>query len=332
MADSLAPFWADVAPKEPSKDYVTALLRAALAVEDRDLARMLLDPHLVEDLAPEHAPSVVALADRYGAKWTTALVAHWARESLRWGAGDGRRLTWLASAGAVAEALVAQGSSGRTMATTEVREMWACTEGVIDRRRQATPPSARDRGLAELAGATVGMLEAVVVVDDDTIADDVIALLVDDVGDVDTDVLMPLLIGILREAGDRPGGPALAAILDPLAAHGSRRLEARLERRRDPDDWSVPFDGGCGCADCRTLGVFLAAPAEQRRDWPLAKPRRQHIHQTLDSRELPVRHQTRRTGSPYVLVLTKTDALFDRDAEERRQAAADLLWLESLRS
>lgn len=43
--------------------------------------------------------------------------------------------------------------------------------------------------------------------------------------------------------------------------------------------------------------------------------------------ELPVRHQTRRQGRPYTLVLTKTEAIFEQGMEKRRQDEADLAWL-----
>lgn len=43
--------------------------------------------------------------------------------------------------------------------------------------------------------------------------------------------------------------------------------------------------------------------------------------------ELPVSHQTRRTGRPYTLVLTKTDLIFERDRKRREQDRADLDWL-----
>jgi predicted nucleotidyltransferase len=48
---------------------------------------------------------------------------------------------------------------------------------------------------------------------------------------------------------------------------------------------------------------------------------------SIDTAELPVRHQTRRQGRPYTLVLTKTDALFDRERQERERDAVDLAWL-----
>ena len=51
------------------------------------------------------------------------------------------------------------------------------------------------------------------------------------------------------------------------------------------------------------------------------------MHGRLDGAELPVTHQTRRTGRPYTLVLPKTDALFQRDKQARRRDQADLAWL-----
>jgi hypothetical protein len=42
---------------------------------------------------------------------------------------------------------------------------------------------------------------------------------------------------------------------------------------------------------------------------------------------MSVSHTTRRAGRPYTLVLTKTDALFERETKERAVWERDLLWL-----
>ena len=55
------------------------------------------------------------------------------------------------------------------------------------------------------------------------------------------------------------------------------------------------------------------------------------MHTQVDSAGLPVRHQTRRQGRPYTLVLTKTDELFTRASDARRRAVTDLAWLMSTR-
>jgi hypothetical protein len=49
----------------------------------------------------------------------------------------------------------------------------------------------------------------------------------------------------------------------------------------------------------------------------------------IDSAALPVRHQTRRQGRPYTLVLTKTDELFTREKDARHKAVTGLAWLTS---
>ena len=56
------------------------------------------------------------------------------------------------------------------------------------------------------------------------------------------------------------------------------------------------------------------------------------MHSQIDSAGLPVRHQTRRQGRPYTLVLTKSDELFTRASDARRRAVSDLAWLRSTRA
>ena len=139
----------------------------------------------------------------------------------------------------------------------------------------------------------------------------------------------------LRAAGRLPadseggrGGGRGDGGFDELAAGCAARLRARLARPpRANDDWSIALPGGCACELCGTLGTFLADPARRRFEWPLAQQRRRHVHSRIDAAELPVRHETRRKGRPYTLVLTKDRALFDRERQARIRDAADLEWL-----
>ena len=71
----------------------------------------------------------------------------------------------------------------------------------------------------------------------------------------------------------------------------------------------------------------MGDPARRTFEWPLAEQRRRHVHGRIDQGELPVHHQTRRSGRPYTLVLSKTDALFAREREARRRDQTDLAWL-----
>jgi len=111
--------------------------------------------------------------------------------------------------------------------------------------------------------------------------------------------------------------------------HASKLLTARLATpQRAEDDWSIQVDLNCSCSLCAHLENFLRDPDQTKLEWPLAKDKRRQVHGWIDHHDLPVDHNTRRKGSPYVLVLQKTTALFERDKAARRQWAKDLDWLE----
>jgi hypothetical protein len=135
---------------------------------------------------------------------------------------------------------------------------------------------------------------------------------------------MECLLPALRLPGARR-----AAGLDAVARDCAERLGAILARRpREGDDWSIDWNG-CECGLCDTLGAFLGSWSRTALPWPLATDGRRHVHTQIDSAGLPVQHQTRRQGRPYTLVLTKTDELFTRASNARRQAETDLAWLRS---
>ena len=106
-----------------------------------------------------------------------------------------------------------------------------------------------------------------------------------------------------------------------LHQHALDRLNKELAAPvRAANDWAITQTTSCQCADCKVLNRYLTERAEREKVWPLAKPRRQHIHQQLEGLGVPVTHQTRREGSPHRLVLTKTAQLHQREAERRELA------------
>ena len=116
--------------------------------------------------------------------------------------------------------------------------------------------------------------------------------------------------------------------LDSLKRHCVNLLRAKIELpARAENDWSIVLPDGCRCKLCSTLASFLADSSKARFEWPLAKDGRRHIHGRLEADELPVQHETRRSGRPFTLVLRKTKELFSRDARERRSWKSDLDWL-----
>jgi len=90
-----------------------------------------------------------------------------------------------------------------------------------------------------------------------------------------------------------------------------KQISLELEQGfRQADDWSILDENNCGCDDCVVLQGFLQSSDLQVKCWPLAKGRRQHIHNIIERLILPVTHETERVGSPHKLILKKTDVLF----------------------
>jgi hypothetical protein len=179
------------------------------------------------------------------------------------------------------------------------------------------------RALAALGRPILGLIEASRAVKHTEIENEVVDLLTDET----FEHTVHLQLGLLRVAHEhrRPG--TLSA-LEKVHARCVKDVTARLVKpNRAHDDWSIKVTLRCRCEICVILAKFLAAADKTRLEWPLAKERRAHVHRTMDSRDLPVRHETRRTGSPYTLVLEKTSALFQREAAARRMWQAELDWL-----
>jgi len=95
------------------------------------------------------------------------------------------------------------------------------------------------------------------------------------------------------------------------------QLEARVKKQmaapRKEGDWSIRDSVPDNCSDCDHLRKFLGSSSAHQLVWPLAKDRRQHIHQIIDAMDIPVTHETIRKGSPHKLVLKKTPELFAKD-------------------
>lgn len=126
-------------------------------------------------------------------------------------------------------------------------------------------------------------------------------------------------------------GVKIAEILrQNLASSAKERLMKVISKQRAAADWSINTILPCKCKDCKVLNDFLSSPSMQSYVWPMAKERRQHIHQILDGTGFPVTHVTLREGSPFKLVLKKTNELFSMEKSEKWGAEAALRELEEI--
>lgn len=326
MAAALLPFWRTVAPRDERRRFFNRALRVAEGLDRPALAASLLQPFRVEALGPGGAPAFVALVARYGEGWARSMLSEWSddRRSV-----EPDRLQGLATLPRLCEALrAADEGTGTLTARQLLQDLWTWLRKEIAARRRLARPSERDAALAELAEPLLGWLRGAAVVAAADLQEDAVAVLCA----AENEALLPSLVQMLRTAvASQEAAGRDAPALDAIGRHCSRLLTARLEvPARSAEDWSIAPPEGCRCEPCSRLGSFLSDPDTRRLEWPLAKPGRRHVHDKIDRHELPVRHQTRRSGRPFTLILEKAEALFEREATERRRLQEDLGWLEAL--
>ncbi len=327
LVHRLAPFWEAGAGASDDRGLLRRTLRVAAGIDEPAHAATLLAPFRLEMLAQSHASDLVALGSRYGERWLHGVVAVWSGHGQRRG-DSADRAAWVASLPVIAAALQVAGDEGPRVARLLVGEAWRWLAEAVERRRQIVVPSGRAQALEALVRPTLAVLESFAVIGAADLRDQALGLLGRD--DDDDDMLLPYLMAVLRAGAKLAAAGRQAAGIDAIAQHCAGRLESRLSRPpRAENDWSVDLPEGCRCELCETLAAFLADPTERGLEWPLAEQRRCHVHGRIDAAELAVRHQTRRTGRPYTLVLTKTADIFEREAASRRRDEADLSWLQA---
>jgi hypothetical protein len=324
MAQSLLPFWAGVAAREESARFAARACMVAAALEAPALAAALLGPLRLEQLTPKVVPGLRALAVAYGPAWCLARLQDWDESHFGCGAA---RSTWLQKLPELCRGLGANDASADAELARElvsrqcawIRQEW---------QTQCTwpHPAQRLKALAGMAGAMLGVLESSLIAEQTALH----AQLLDFLTAAETKSPLLGLMCLLRAAYESRAGAALPRLgLARLREHCTEALRRRLdEPPRAQGDWSISTQLMCSCELCEELTRFLRAAAHKDMEWPLAQRNRAHVHGEIDDHDLPVTHATRRVGRPYVLVLTKIEALFERDAAERRTWEKELRWLE----
>ena len=323
-ASSLLRSWHFTAPRENSSSFFEQTLEVADGVADPELAASLLYPFRVEALSKGLAAAWVALARRYGKDWMRTLIAGWASRRRY---NDQEMLTWLGSFPRLCAALRKNDEVlGKKCAELLWEDCWAWLQEKITEEVALRSPSQRDEAMRELVKPLFGILESTEVIGALTQRDEVVIFLCDD----ENEPLVPSLVQMLRVAAKTSAGKQRGDFpsFDAIRIYCIERLEEYLDSEaRAADDWSIESPGNCSCDLCATLSEFLSDPREQQLEWPLAKLKRQHIHQHIDTHELLVHHVTRRSGRPFTLVLTKMEELFEHEASKRRSWNDDLEWL-----
>jgi hypothetical protein len=325
QALSIAPFWAALVCVDGRAGPLTTALRASTRLDDAGVATMLLSPFRVETLQASHIKALTALSARHGEPWTTTLLTTW------FGDPRGPRYTssehtpprerWLTVVPALATKLAAERDAGRALGRHLVDLAWRQLLAEIDAGLAEQAPSRQRTRLAALGEPLAALLHAAVVLEAVELADRLVA----DLGNRRQEAVLLCAVPALHTAAGLDAAVRGHTAIRRLAEDCTHRILARAARPQRADgDWSITLPEGCACDLCTELRGFLSDPARTSWEWPLAEPRRRHVHDRIDRAELPVRHSTRRQGRPYTLVLTKLPDLFERERDARAQDRSNL--------
>lgn len=297
-------------------------LTVAAALDDEPTAAGLLAPFALVDLPPAAASSLVRLLERHGLAWCQARLRQWSQPHQ----STNDQLRWLAQTLPAVTQVCGQAIDGKGQALVDdlVQARWDWLRQHLGQTQAQTGGSDRVRALTATSPALLALIQASHLAVGPALPGSIIDLLLS----VELPLQVPMAV-LRRASAEAPD--VVKVDLAPVHTHCVRILAERLAQpERAADDWSIkppPDYDRIGDQLGGPLASFLASPTRQSLEWPLAKDRRQRIHQFIDRHELPVRHQTRRSGRPYTLVLEKTRDVFKLEAAERRQWASDLAWL-----
>jgi len=317
-AQSLLPFWERVKSVADPDALFTATLPVAARLDDAEIAAGLLSPFALPQLTAQQARWLWQLLERHGQTWCAERFQQWAEKH----EPDMRQLAWMAKELPALAQSPCRNTDGVALIAGLVQQRWDWLCRHISQVQKYHGGSARVAALVGTSAAWLGVLRASHVTGCSALTEQIIAML------RAHDIPLEVSLQVLHLAAKMKNLTGLH--LPVLYCHCTQILETRLARpERDPTDWSITPPSEHGRLDdlAAPLLAFLASPQQQRFEWPLAQARRQLIHQFIDHHDLPVRHQTRRTGRPYTLVLEKTPALFEREAADRQQWKKDLAWL-----
>ncbi len=253
---------------------------------------------------------LVTLVDKHGLPWAKELITEWTKNH-HWGFA-----AWIPLLANVCGDLHASNSAPSKALVTWLleREVKIALERCVAAFKRPSPWLDLD-GFTEESKHLAHVLAAAVAMSAFQVIDETLRSLLDDKQNVPTSFLVLLLQACIARS------PALSArvIGSPLHRECISRLGVILcASVRAEGDWAITYPLGCACNDCKVLSHFLSS-ARTEHDWPLNKERRQHIHGTIDSAKLPIRHTTLRSGSPYVLQLRKDPSLFSRERTYRKR-------------
>ncbi len=304
---------------ENSSQNITRVLQLARIIDNAENAAQLIKPLDEKALCKETINELLELANTYSVSWCTDIFSAWLSSRSR----EPVIVEPLLSV--IKTLLSASSKNGLSLANWLLENQLKALKSNFDSDAKSYQKAELDTYVTQRNKALIALMSASLISKALSIYDELISYTVNNKN------LFPavdLVAVLLKTQSYSKKEPSSKDSFNKLKCYALENIHAVLNSKpRNANDWSIKDKNRCSCADCQILGQFLQASEKQKIIWPLAKGRRQHMHQVIGSMKLPVTHTTERTGSPHKLHLTKTELLFKRETalRNRYKKAADSL-------
>ncbi|MHB8543385.1 MAG: 2OG-Fe(II) oxygenase [Leptospirales bacterium] len=139
------------------------------------------------------------------------------------------------------------------------------------------------------------------------------------------EALIPAIL-ILSQSPNSKDSPSFAI----LRTHCLDQLRDRISNPLEPPkDWKRPARISCKCADCCTLGEFLADPDRSVWSFKAAEDARNHVSMSIQNSRCDLDQTTEKKSRPYSLVCTKNSATYEKLLKQRKKDLETIAKLES---
>ena len=302
-----------VLPRWQSKRFnnnpklISNTLKLLTLQREPELAAQLLAPFTIFSLTPQAINHFIKLLDLYGAPWCKQMINQWLDRP-----GQRDSIDWIKQLPRLSQKLAKKADAPHRAFTVFMCQKYYAL--LQERQKQFSNYRLHRilRGdLPTHSKQWIALLEACFYGADLETATQILTHL----GSDEVLYSVELQLAVLRHFHAAMDEAAFAAAgFQSLYQHCHQQLEQAIATgTRAADDWSLTVNNSCDCNDCKTMGRFLAAKTQQSATLPLGKARRKHLHNQIDYLDIPVSHVTKRVGSPFSLVLTKSPTIF-RDA------------------
>ncbi len=306
---SLLPLWPKYLRRADAA-LLGEVLQLAGLLQDAELSQKILQPFMIKVLTPESVTLCLPLIEAYGVPWFLDILHDWSQAKDTWDRVEPcEHILPLVN-------ILVKNHAHKPLIDFLLAYQWRQLQTRYAGNKGIHYRSELSRAMRQLIQYVHDLLKACRIVHQEALMNEIVDHLVSD----------PRCYPLLE----------LMALIDDCETSSRQKLlnylYAGLQKESDgglrqPDDWSIQEKITCECEDCAVLTRFLESRCEKEKIWPLAQGRRQHIHQAIQSLNIPVTHETQHTGSPHKLILIKTEKLHSQARTRFTQVQQALLRL-----